>query len=210
MIATGTSGHASVPLPDNAVVHLAAAIGKIGTHQTPVQPDRRSPSAISSNSSKVEDEDREMDAGARKAGANRARRQAPFGHEPGVEFDDPRHDRADRCCNAGVRANVVPSEARANLNVRLLPGNAIQHGDFAICTSLVNDPKIRFEVERPIRASPRLHLRSTRRTLSHDRAGQRRKVFPEPPLMPSFDRRYGFGASFGSTTCRPMGCFPFR
>ena len=27
---------------------------------------------------------------------------------------------------AGVRANVVPSEARANLNVRLLPGDSIQ------------------------------------------------------------------------------------
>ena len=30
VIATGTSGHASVPRPDNAVVHLAAAVGKIG------------------------------------------------------------------------------------------------------------------------------------------------------------------------------------
>ncbi len=37
--ATGTSGHASIPLPDNAVVRLANAIGKIGAFETPVQPD---------------------------------------------------------------------------------------------------------------------------------------------------------------------------
>ena len=33
--ATGTSGHASMPRPDNAVVHLAAAIQKLGTYQVP-------------------------------------------------------------------------------------------------------------------------------------------------------------------------------
>ena len=33
--ATGTSGHASMPRADNAVVHLAAAIEKLGTYQVP-------------------------------------------------------------------------------------------------------------------------------------------------------------------------------
>ena len=28
--------------------------------------------------------------------------------------------------HAGVRVNVVPSEARANLNIRLLPGHSIE------------------------------------------------------------------------------------
>ena len=36
--ATGTSGHASMPRPDNAVVHLAAAVAKLGTYQVPAQP----------------------------------------------------------------------------------------------------------------------------------------------------------------------------
>src|ERR1035437_5491733 len=36
--ATGTSGHASVPRADNSVVHLAAAIAKLGAYQTPAQP----------------------------------------------------------------------------------------------------------------------------------------------------------------------------
>ncbi len=36
--ATGPSGHASMPRPDNAVVHLAAAIQKLGTYQVPADP----------------------------------------------------------------------------------------------------------------------------------------------------------------------------
>src|SRR5215468_2734230 len=36
LVAHGTSGHGSVPRTDNAVVHLAAAVGKIGTWETPM------------------------------------------------------------------------------------------------------------------------------------------------------------------------------
>ena len=35
VIATGPSGHGSVPRPDNSVVHLAAAVQKLGTMETP-------------------------------------------------------------------------------------------------------------------------------------------------------------------------------
>ncbi|MGH9699919.1 MAG: M20/M25/M40 family metallo-hydrolase, partial [Candidatus Acidiferrales bacterium] len=37
VIATGTSGHGSLPRKDNAVTHLAEAIAKIGAYETPVQ-----------------------------------------------------------------------------------------------------------------------------------------------------------------------------
>src|SRR5260370_13260062 len=44
---------------------------------------------------------------------------------------------------AGVRANVIPGEARANLNIRLLPGDTIDVL-LAELTKLVNDPHVRF------------------------------------------------------------------
>ena len=47
---------------------------------------------------------------------------------------------------AGIRHNVVPSEARGNLNIRLLPGDSID-ALLADLTKLVNDPQIRFELE---------------------------------------------------------------
>jgi len=47
---------------------------------------------------------------------------------------------------AGVRANVIPGEARANLNIRLLPGDTIDVL-LAELKKLVNDPQIRFEIQ---------------------------------------------------------------
>ena len=46
---------------------------------------------------------------------------------------------------AGVRANVIPTEARAVLNVRLLPGDTI---DVLLndLNKLVNDPMVKLEV----------------------------------------------------------------
>jgi acetylornithine deacetylase/succinyl-diaminopimelate desuccinylase-like protein len=37
LAAKGTSGHGSVPRPDNAIVHLAAAVGKVGQYQVPMR-----------------------------------------------------------------------------------------------------------------------------------------------------------------------------
>jgi acetylornithine deacetylase/succinyl-diaminopimelate desuccinylase-like protein len=48
--------------------------------------------------------------------------------------------------SAGVRANVIPSEARAVLNVRLLPGNTIT-ALLAELNKLVNDPQVKLEVQ---------------------------------------------------------------
>ena len=48
--ATGTSGHASIPRPDNPVVHLAAAIAKLGAYQAP-GPAQHDHASVISNSS---------------------------------------------------------------------------------------------------------------------------------------------------------------
>jgi acetylornithine deacetylase/succinyl-diaminopimelate desuccinylase-like protein len=47
---------------------------------------------------------------------------------------------------AGVRANVIPSEARATVNVRLLPGEL--PGEFAeAMMKVVADPQVRIDIE---------------------------------------------------------------
>jgi acetylornithine deacetylase/succinyl-diaminopimelate desuccinylase-like protein len=48
--------------------------------------------------------------------------------------------------SAGVRANVIPAEATATLNVRLLPGNTIT-ALLADLNKLVNDPQVKLEVQ---------------------------------------------------------------
>jgi acetylornithine deacetylase/succinyl-diaminopimelate desuccinylase-like protein len=145
VIAKGKAGHASKPTKDNAVVHLAAAIEKIGNYSTPVHLTvivRRYFEGLAA----VEDDEiakwmRSLDTSDRGEHAQRVLSDA-----------DPlwnsllRDSIAPTMLSAGIRVNVIPSEARANLNIRLLPANTI--GPLlAELTKLVNDPQIRFEVQ---------------------------------------------------------------
>ncbi len=145
VIARGPSGHGSVPTKDNAVLHLAAAVAKIGAYIAPLHYTaivRRYFEQLAP----LEDDElakwiRSLDTPDRGEHAQRV-----------ISETNPlwnsmlRDTIAPTMLTAGVRANVIPSEARAMLNVRLLPGDTI---DVLVgeLTKLVNDPQIRFEVQ---------------------------------------------------------------
>jgi acetylornithine deacetylase/succinyl-diaminopimelate desuccinylase-like protein len=145
VIARGASGHASQPTRDNPVVHLAAAIAKIGTYSAPVHFTaivRRYFEGIAP----LEDDEiakwiRSMDTSDRGDHAQRV-----------VSDTSPlwnsmlRDTVAPTVLSAGVANNVIPAEARANLNVRLLPGDPI-NTVLNDLNKLVNDPAVRLEVQ---------------------------------------------------------------
>ena len=144
VIATGTAGHGSVPRPDNALVRLAAAIEKIAAYRAPVQPTtitRRYFERLAT----IEDEDtarsmRALETPQRlELAAGRLSEMSP------VWSSMLRDSVAPTQLRAGFRSNVVPSEALANLNVRLLPGNSID-ALVAQLQKAVTDPQIRFVV----------------------------------------------------------------
>jgi acetylornithine deacetylase/succinyl-diaminopimelate desuccinylase-like protein len=145
VIARGTSGHASQPTKDNAVVHLAAAIEKIGSYSAPVRFTtivRRYFEQLAA----VEDDEvakwmRSLDTADRGEHA-----QKVISDMSPLWNSMLRDSIAPTMLSAGVRANVIPAEARANLNIRLLPGDTITVL-LADLTKLVNDPQIRFEVQ---------------------------------------------------------------
>ncbi|MGC1486010.1 MAG: M20/M25/M40 family metallo-hydrolase [Candidatus Acidiferrum sp.] len=145
VIARGPSGHASVPTKDNAVLHLAAAVAKIGAYTAPVHFTtivRRYFEQLAP----LEDDElskwiRALDTPDRGEHAQR------FISDANPLWNSMLRDTiAPTMLSAGVRANVIPSEARANLNIRLLPGDTsdVLLADLA---KLVNDPQIRFEVQ---------------------------------------------------------------
>src|SRR6476660_2193737 len=120
----GTSGHASIPLKDNPVTHLAAAVEKIGNYAAPVHLTtivRRyfegiaplQDDEISKWIRSIDTPDRGEHAGRVLADAN------PMWNAMMRDTISP------TMLTAGVRANVIPSEATATLNIRLLPGNTI-------------------------------------------------------------------------------------
>jgi acetylornithine deacetylase/succinyl-diaminopimelate desuccinylase-like protein len=142
--ATGPSGHGSMPRPENAVVHLAAAIAKLGAYQVPAQP-----STITlryfEQLSKIEDDEI---AKWMRAIEQPERADLAYKHlsELSPMWNSMLRDTiAPTMLQAGVRVNVIPSEATANLNVRMLPGHSIDEliGEFV---KIVNDPQIRFQL----------------------------------------------------------------
>ncbi len=145
VVARGTTGHASIPTKDNAVVHLAAALVKIGSYSAPAHFTtivRRYFEQLAA----IEDDEigkwmRSLDTTDRGEHAQKVLSDAnPMWNSM------MRDSIAPTMLTAGVRANVIPGEARANLNIRLLPGDTIDVL-LAELTKLVNDPQVRFEIQ---------------------------------------------------------------
>ena len=145
VIAQGRSGHASQPTKDNAVVHLAEAVAKIGNYSAPVH----FTSIVKryfEGLAPLEDDEmgkwiRSMDTADRGEHAQRVISEAsPLWNSM------LRDTVAPTVLSAGVGNNVIPAEARANLNVRLLPGDTIDVL-MSELKKLVNDPQVRLEVQ---------------------------------------------------------------
>src|SRR6266851_3834923 len=145
VIARGTSGHASQPTKDNPVVHLAAAVAKIGNYSAPVHLTAIVKRYFEGLAPLEDDEIgkwiRSMDSADRGEHAQRVISDAsPLWNAM------LRDTIAPTVLTAGVANNVIPAEARANLNVRLLPGDTI---DVVLneLKKLVNDPQVRLELQ---------------------------------------------------------------
>jgi acetylornithine deacetylase/succinyl-diaminopimelate desuccinylase-like protein len=145
VIARGASGHASQPTKDNAVLHLAAAIAKIGSYSAPVHLTAIVRRYFEGLAPLQDDEIgkwmRSIDTSDRGEHAQRVISDAsPLWNAM------LRDTLAPTMLSAGIANNVIPPEATANLNVRLLPGDTIGTlvGDL---NKLVNDTQVRLEVK---------------------------------------------------------------
>ena len=144
LTATGKGGHSSTPTKDNPVVHIAAAVDKIGNYTAPVHLTsvvRRYFEALAP----LEDEEtskwmRVVDTPDRGEHAQR------YLSDANPTWNSMMRDTvAPTILQAGFRANVIPSEAHATINVRLVPGDTI---DLFVndLKKLVNDPQIRWDI----------------------------------------------------------------
>jgi acetylornithine deacetylase/succinyl-diaminopimelate desuccinylase-like protein len=124
LVATGTSGHGSVPRVDNAVVHLASAVAKLGAWESPMH---------LNETTRVYLERLAAISPAEKAARYRALLN-PQGAKPIQRYlaeneqslySMLRTSVVPTMLKAGVGANVIPSEAEATLDIRALPGEDI-------------------------------------------------------------------------------------
>src|SRR5262245_47302779 len=124
LVATGTSGHGSVPRIDNPVVHLGAAVGKIGTWEPPMHLNETTRTYFEKLAS-ISPPDKAARYRA-LLDPQRAKQLQRYlaENEPGV-YSMLRTSVVPTMLKAGVGANVIPSEAEATLDIRALPGEDI-------------------------------------------------------------------------------------
>ena len=145
VIASGTAGHASAPRRDNPITHLAAAMAKIGGFEAPVQFNSVT-RAFFEGLAPTQDMDTRKWLQALGT-PDRGEHAARIISDENPAWNAMLRDTATpTMLQAGVRQNVVPSEARGVVNVRLLPGNQLDPL-LAKLKLLVNDPAVRFEIE---------------------------------------------------------------
>jgi acetylornithine deacetylase/succinyl-diaminopimelate desuccinylase-like protein len=143
LIATGTSGHASIPRVDNPLTHLAAAVAKIGAWETPMRLNETTRAYFGKLAEIAPPE-------------SAARYRALLGADPPPSLqryfaeNEPEHYSMLRTSvvptilKAGVGANVIPSVAEATVDVRALPDEDIPRF-FADVTRLIGDDAVKVE-----------------------------------------------------------------
>jgi acetylornithine deacetylase/succinyl-diaminopimelate desuccinylase-like protein len=203
--ANGTSGHASIPVPNNPLVLLAEALTKVAAYQTPFQLTPVTESYFE-QLSLVEDDDigkwmRALDSPVRADLAeNKIAAANPVWNAMVRDTISP------TMLQAGIRPNVVPSEAQATLNVRLLPGNSIE-SLISKLQGVVNNPQITFQADTSIgEAAPSSSLDSA---LFKSIQQASNEVFPQAPVIPMMSPEATDSADLRLRNVQAYGLLPF-
>jgi acetylornithine deacetylase/succinyl-diaminopimelate desuccinylase-like protein len=142
LMVKGTSGHGSRPLRDNAVVELAAAVGKIGSWYAPVRFNETTRTYF-----------QRLAGVASPQEAVRYRNILTPTSPEGIAADEyfqvnePGHASMLRTSisatmiNGGYRFNIIPSDAKATLDVRMLPDEKPEEFLQAI-KKVINNPAV--------------------------------------------------------------------
>jgi acetylornithine deacetylase/succinyl-diaminopimelate desuccinylase-like protein len=182
--AKGVSGHASRPRPDNAVVHLAAAVGKVGAWQPPLR----------------------FNDTTRAFFAKLATISAPGEAWLYTHLDDPvvgpqvqeivrqtnflynsmlRTSVSPTIIKGGFRSNVIPGDALATLDVRALPDEDMT-AFVEQLRRVIDDPAV--EITRPAgRERPANPPSSSASALFAALERAQQKVFPGAITLPQMD-----------------------
>ncbi|HEU5256912.1 MAG TPA: M20/M25/M40 family metallo-hydrolase [Vicinamibacterales bacterium] len=142
LVATGPSGHASRPLQGNAIVHLSAAVAAAGKWRVPVRLNATTREFFTRMASIMPS----PEAARYRALLNPGTKEADdadaylLEHDPGYA-SMLRTSISPTIIAGGYRVNVIPSEAKATLDVRMLPDEDPDQF-LAALTRVINDPMV--------------------------------------------------------------------
>jgi acetylornithine deacetylase/succinyl-diaminopimelate desuccinylase-like protein len=160
LVATGQAGHSSLPPSDSAIVRLAAAVAKVTALRFPAELSEVTRSFFERMGEDVSDLEK-LSANPYYAGLLR-------------------NTAVVTRLSAGVGDNVVPQEARALVDCRLLPGaDPLQVRETLIRT--IDDPKVEVRIRPGAPPAPASPLRDD---LVHAVERISEELWPGVPVMP--------------------------
>jgi len=181
LVATGMAGHGSVPRLDNALIHLGAAVEKVGLWETPMRLNETTRAYFEKLAAISPPERaavyRQLLDPKTAADAQKFLRE----RSPG-EYSMLRTSVVPTILKAGVGANVIPSEAEATLDIRALPDENIE-AFYAEMSKVVGDPAVKIErlpQTRPPSSASKLQTEMYR---AMERAAA--TIYPNATVIPS-------------------------
>ena len=140
LVARGTAGHGSRPRPDNAVAMIADAVAKASSWKTPVRLNSTTRAYFERMATLNDGE-----TAFRYDNVDNLEHQADI--DEWFRANDPLHYSTVRSSvvptiiDAGFRKNVIPSEATAVLDIRMLPGEDVD-GFYRDLAAVIDNPAV--------------------------------------------------------------------
>ena len=181
LVATGTSGHGSVPRQDNALIHLGAAVEKVGNWQTPMRLNDTTRTYFEKLAT-VSTPEKAARYNALLNPATAGAAQTWLAANEPAAYSMLRTSVVPTMLKAGVGANVIPSEAEATLDIRALPDENIE-AFYKMMAQVISDPQVKIEplpATRPPSPASRLD-NEVYRTLEQ----VSKKMYPGITVLPS-------------------------
>ncbi|MEO5951562.1 MAG: peptidase dimerization domain-containing protein, partial [Chloroflexia bacterium] len=141
LVANGIAGHGSMPLRSNAVVHIAQAVAKVAAWQPPMRLNDTTRTYFERMATVSTPEERERYNGLLNPDKTDAIQEY-------LAVNEPRHNSMLRTSispnmiKAGYRRNVIPSEAEASLDIRVLPDEDLPKF-LETLRGVINDPAVK-------------------------------------------------------------------
>jgi acetylornithine deacetylase/succinyl-diaminopimelate desuccinylase-like protein len=178
LVARGSSGHGSMPRLDNPIVHLAAAVAKVGAWQPPMRLNDTTHAFFARLATISPSEEAQLYRNVERPEVQEKLRTTK------IRFNSMlRTSISPNIIRGGFRSNVIPAEAEAYLDVRALPDEDI---DALIQTlrKLIDDPAVEVLRRPDVRQRPAAAPSSFDNEMFHALERAQQKVFAGSVTLP--------------------------
>jgi len=141
LVASGHAGHGSAPRLDNALIHLSAAVEKVGRWEPPMRLNDTTRTYFEKLANISTPENAAIYTGLLNPQRSAAS-QAWLRENDPRSYSMLRTSVVPTMMNAGIGPNVIPSEAEATLDIRALPDENVP-AFYAEMAKIINDPAVK-------------------------------------------------------------------